>query len=64
VDTVVEFLLYFLYGIGGLVCWLAKGCRSSLSDEMSDKHAVRNGSIAVCLFGALVALVIYLTNRP
>ena len=63
-DTVFEFLLYFLYGIGAFFCWLAKGCRSSFAEELSEKHKIRNGSIAFCLFGVLAASVIYFTNRP
>ena len=61
-DTAVEFLFYLLYGIGALLSWLAKGCKTKLQDEISDDHKVRNASIAICLFIVLVAIAIYVNN--
>jgi hypothetical protein len=57
-----EFLVYLLYGIGAILSWLAKGCKTKLEDEISDDHKIRNASIAICLFIILIAIFVYVNN--
>ena len=51
---------YLFYGLGGFSCWIAKGCWTSLKDELSDNHKIRNIVVAACLFVVIAGIFIYL----
>jgi hypothetical protein len=58
-----DLVAYFLYGVGGFFCWLTKGCKTRLRDELFlDKYKIRNSLIAFVLIVGLIALAIYLNN--
>jgi hypothetical protein len=61
-DTVLEFLLNLFYGLGALVCWVAKGGKTSIKEELSDQHKYRNAFLALLFFAFLIAVVIYINN--
>ncbi len=62
-DTVLEFLLYFLYGVGAFMAWMAKGCKTKFKDELSKKHQIRNSAMAILLFVILFGLLVYVMNH-
>jgi len=62
-DTVLEIFFYFFYGLGAFVMWIAKGRKTKLVDELSEKHKLRNSLIAFVLLATLIALLIYFINR-
>jgi len=62
-DTVLEFLLYFLYGLGAFMAWIVKGCKTKLKDELSEEYRIRNSCIAIALFVILFGLLVYVINR-
>jgi hypothetical protein len=54
---------YLFYGLGGFLCWVTKGCKTRLKDEiLLDEHKTRNSLIAFLLIIGLIALAIYLNN--
>jgi hypothetical protein len=60
---VVDLIGYCFYGVGGFLSWLAKGCKTSLRNEIFlDRHENRNSLIAFLLIAGLIALAIYLNN--
>ena len=61
--NVVDLIGYFFYGVGGLLSWLTKGCKTSLRNEiLLDQHKNRNSLIAFSLIAGLITLAIYLNN--
>jgi len=58
-----DLVAYSFYGVGGVFCWLIKGCKTRLRDELFlDEHKNRNSLIAFLLMVGLIALAIYLNN--
>jgi hypothetical protein len=47
---VEEICEWLFYGVGGFLSWLGNGCRTSLKDEISENHKVRNIAVAICFF--------------
>jgi hypothetical protein len=45
-----EIFEWLFYRVGGILSWLVKGCRTSLKDEISPEHRVRNTAVAICFF--------------
>jgi hypothetical protein len=61
VDFLIDLLELFFYGAGGFISWLAKGCKTSLKEEMRE-HPTRNGIITIVLWVILFGVAVYINN--
>ena len=59
----VGFILFFLVLVSASIFWFLGGCRTSISDEISEKNRSRNETFSVILIIGVIALIIYINNR-
>jgi len=50
------------WGTGAIICWLAKGCQTSLKNELVKEFHMRNGIIAVCFWIVFIVVIIFINN--
>ena len=55
-------LFYVFYGVGAGIVWLAKGCRTSYSDELADRNETRNALVAIVSFFIFFGLAFFINN--
>ncbi len=60
-DVVVDAIAYLLYGLGALVCWLLKGCKTKLADEI-ENYKMRNAILSSIIFVIIVMIVMQINN--
>ena len=61
VDIFFEIGLWLIYGLGAFICWLLKGCRTKLTDEI-EYYKFRNAIMSIIIFALIVFVVIKVQN--
>lgn len=60
-DLFIEIGMWLIYGLGALICWLLKGCKTKLIDEI-EKYKMRNIIVSIIIFALIVTVVIKVNN--
>ena len=55
-----DMLFWPFVSLGGTICWLTKGCQSSLKDELIGDHIARNGFIGTVFLVFGLSLFVYI----
>lgn len=61
VDLLVEALAWIIYGLGALIFWLFKGCKTKLTDEI-ENYKRRNAIASSIIFVLIVIVVMQINN--
>ena len=61
VDFLVEAFAWLIYGLGAIIFWLFKGCKTKLTDEI-ENHKIRNSVASSIIFVLIVIVVMQVNN--
>jgi hypothetical protein len=61
VDFLVEALVWLIYGLGAIIFWLFKGCKTKLTDEI-ENYKKRNAVASSIIFVLIVIIVMQVNN--
>ena len=61
VDFLVEALAWLIYGLGAIIFWLCKGCKTKLTDEI-ENYKIRNSVASSIIFILIVIVVMQVNN--
>ena len=61
VDFLVEVFVWLIYGLGALIFWLLKGCKTKLIDEI-ENYKIRNAIASSTIFVLIVVIVVKVNN--